>query len=90
MGYKVEIQITVSVNVGDGQAIAVVIMDGYIVFSHIIHNLVAEENATLFNTIGETKVVNHLEFIHSLELCLAASCKPWWVDGLFRLGHFLH
>ena len=90
MGYKVKIQIAVSVNVGDGQAVAVVIMDGHVVFSDIIHNLVTEENATLFDTISEAKVVKHLEFIHSLKLCLATTFKPWWVDGLFRLGHFLH
>ena len=67
---KVDVVQSVAVHVGDGDAVAVVVVNLFIRLAGVVDDAVDEGDSALLYAIGELELVKHLELVHRRELSL--------------------
>ena len=82
---KVNVVMPVAVDIRDCQAIAVIVMDGFVQLARVVHDLVFEANAASQVTIDELEIVENFKSIGILALISPTLCHPWRVEDFFRV-----
>src|SRR5262249_10665855 len=67
---EINVEPPVSVDVRDGQAVAVVIMGGFVGFGAVLHRVLFKADAAFFIAVGELEVVKHFPGFGGLNLLL--------------------
>ncbi len=76
----------VAINVSNGDAGAVVVVIGAHVAGNVVHGVVDESNAALFEFVGEVKLVEDFELFFGGELGLFSGSECFCADVLIRVA----
>lgn len=72
LGREVNIERTISIDVRDGEAVAVIVMRGLIILAGIIDDVVFEPNLAFSHAVGELEAEECLAFLRGQFLLLFA------------------
>ena len=85
--HEVDIQASVSIDVGDGDPVAVVVVHQLVGFARVVGDTVHERDAALEHAILEPEIVKYLEAAARAELRLLPLTHPRRVEDLLGVGH---
>src|ERR1051326_1837152 len=72
---KVDIQQPVTINIGNSQAIAVIITNGFVVFGGIVHGMLFKSDSALLELVEELEIVESLPSLGGFYLLLFIGLK---------------
>ena len=81
---KVDVQEAVAVDVGDREAVAVVVVHGLVGLARVVDDAMAERDAAVGNAVGELEITEHRRRRRCLHLLVAAAPEPG--DALEVIG----
>ena len=85
--HEVNIQASVSIDVGDGEPVAVVVVHQFVRFARVVGDTVHEGDAALEQAILEPEIVDNLEAAPRAELRLLPLTHPRRVEDLLGVGN---
>ena len=89
--HEVNVVTPVTIHVGDGDPVAVIVMGGLPIFARVVHNPVFEGNSAFHAPVGELEIVEGFELGRGFALSFRARRQQlqclfagWWFDR--RIG----
>ena len=88
---EVDVSQAVPIDIGDGEAVAVIVVSRLVGLAGVVDNAVPERDAALRQAVGELEIVEGGDALSGLDLCVLKRDQPRrvlqvWRDQAYRLG----